>query len=182
MSEVGRGEEREPAPRFLSVALVLGPWGANGAVRVQVLTEFPDRFRERRLLYIDEKPYEVAEIFPHKGGMVVQFVGIDSRTLAGELRGKLLEIPTEEAQPLPADHFYWHQIVGLDVWTRQGRYLGTVNDILPLPSNDVYVVEDNRRELLIPAIKDVVQEIDLASHKIVIEPLPGLIPEDNPPP
>ena len=179
MSQIN-GREAEPTPRFLSVGRILGSCGVRGELRVQLLTDFPERLQRRRRIYIDEQPHEIEGCFPHKGGLVVKVVGVDTPEQADALRGKLLEIPVAEAAPLPPDHFYPYQIIGLEVWTEQERYLGRVREILFTPANDVYVIEHEGRELLIPAIKDVIRQIDLPTQRITIHTLPGLLPEESP--
>jgi 16S rRNA processing protein RimM len=104
----------------------------------------------------------------------LKLAGIDDRTAAEAMRGALVRVPIEQAVELPPGSYFWHEIVGLRVQDTRGRALGTVAEVLATGSNDVYVVRDERRELLIPAIKDVVREIDLEQGRILIELLPGL--------
>ena len=77
--------------------------------------------------------------------------------------------------PLPAGHYYHHQLIGLNIVTTDGEALGAVTEILPGQSNDNYVVEGPRGQLLIPAIEDVIQSVDLERGEIVIEPIKGLL-------
>jgi 16S rRNA processing protein RimM len=83
-------------------------------------------------------------------------------------------VSESEAWKLPRGRFYWHQIVGLRVVTVDGRALGTVKEILETGANDVYLVETDRGELLLPAIKDVVKEIAPERGVMVVELLPGM--------
>lgn len=105
---------------------------------------------------------------------MIKLAGIEDRTAAEQLRGALLQVPLEQAVRLPPGSYYWHQILGLQVIERGGRVLGTVREILTTGSNDVYVVRSDERELLLPAIRDVIREIDLERGVIVVELLPGL--------
>ena len=79
-----------------------------------------------------------------------------------------------KAFPLPAGQYYRFQIIGLQVWTTLGDYLGKVEDVLPTGSNDVYVVQSEAGELLVPAIDDVVKKIDVEGNRMVVELLPGM--------
>ena len=81
----------------------------------------------------------------------------------------------EEAADLPEGSFYHHQIIGLAVRTTDGRDLGTLSDIIETGSNDVYVVTGPDGEALIPAIPDVVQDVDISGGIITVEPVPGLL-------
>ena len=80
-----------------------------------------------------------------------------------------------EAMPLEQDEYYEHQIAGLAVWTAGGEYLGTVHEVISTGSNDVYLVRGEGREILIPAIEDVVLEINLAQGRLVVELMEGLV-------
>ena len=77
--------------------------------------------------------------------------------------------------PLPEGHYYYDQIIGLNAITTDGTPLGTVVEILSTGSNEVYVVRAEGREVLIPAIRDVVRQIDLAAGVLVVEPIEGLL-------
>ena len=96
------------------------------------------------------------------------------RDAADKLRGWLVQIPEREAWKLPRGRFYWHQILGLRVVTSEGEEIGTVAEILETGANDVYVVKGNGPERLIPAIKQVVQEIAPERGEIVVTLLPGM--------
>ena len=86
-------------------------------------------------------------------------------------------VETEHRQdyPLPEGQYYHHQIIGLQVRTTRGELLGKVTDVLTGRSNDNYVVESAEGEILIPAIEDVIQSIDLAKRTVIIEPMEGLL-------
>jgi 16S rRNA processing protein RimM len=109
--------------------------------------------------------------------VLLRLADIADRDAAAALRNSDVEIAVDEALPLPQGQFYWHQVIGLEVYDATTReLLGTVKDILETGANDVYVVRGTRGELLIPAIKDVIKEIDPQAGRIEIEPLPGMIP------
>jgi 16S rRNA processing protein RimM len=84
-------------------------------------------------------------------------------------------VPTAAALQLPKGQFYWHQVIGLRVESTDGQTLGTVRDILETGANDVYIVHGAHGELLLPAIKDVVKQIDPAAGRMLVQLLPGLL-------
>jgi len=84
-------------------------------------------------------------------------------------------VPEEESPPLPEDVYYYYQIIGLKVFTVDGVYIGGVSDIIETGSNDVYVVRDEEKEYLIPAIRDVIKDIDIGNRRIIISPEAGLL-------
>jgi 16S rRNA processing protein RimM len=168
------GKEPVP-PESLIVGRILAPWGIRGEVKVQVLTDFPERFAPRKVVYLNTIPLEIERCRPHKQHMVVKLATIDSVEAAEKLRGQDLTIPSSELYPLPAGQYYTFQLIGLKVVTTRGQTLGRITDIMSTASNDVYIVEGKRGEILIPAIEDVVKSIDLKKGKMVIEEIEGLL-------
>ena len=167
---------KEPAPpEFLIVGYILAPWGIRGEVKVEVVTDFPERFAPQKVVYLNTRPLEIESCRPHKQHLVVKLATIDSVEDAEKLRGQDLTIPRSELYPLPEGQYYTFQLIGLKVVTTEGETLGRITDIMATASNDVYIVEGKRGEILIPAIEDVVKSIDLNKGKIVIEVIEGLL-------
>ena len=164
-------------PRYLVIGRVAKPWGIQGEVKVEVITDFPGRFSLLRKVYLgpEAAPFALEGFRLHKGAALLKLEGCHDRTTVEKLRGQLVQIPIEEAMPLEQDEYYEYQIVGLAVWTAGGKYLGTVDEVISTGSNDVYVVRGEGREVLIPAIEDVVLEINLAQGRLVVELMEGLV-------
>ncbi|HID86899.1 MAG TPA: 16S rRNA processing protein RimM, partial [Anaerolineae bacterium] len=144
---------RPPAPRYLVIGRVLAPWGVRGEVKIKILTDWPDRFALLERVYLGEdlRPYVLERFRLQKGNAIVKLGGCESREAVERLRGQFVQIPVEEAMPLGEDEYYEYQIIGLDVWTKEGEYLGRVREVIYTGANDVYVVRDEGREVLIPA-------------------------------
>ncbi len=160
---------------YITIGAALGARGREGELRVKVLTEFPERFQRGAQLYIEGAPYTVESSSQQKDIAILKLQGIDTPQAAEALRGKSLEVPESERKELPAGRFYHHDIIGLEVWTTQGALVGKVSEILSTGSNDVYVVQSGGKEVLVPAVKDVVKEIDLSKKRITIEAIEGLL-------
>jgi 16S rRNA processing protein RimM len=160
----------------VAVGRVLGPWGLRGELKVQPLTDFPERFAPGCSLYVDGVAYVVERCRWHRGKAYIRLSGIDSATAAEALRQHLLEVPDEELKPLSEGEYYQFQIVGLDVRTTEGLPLGKVTQILSTASNDVFVVRGEGGELLIPALEDVIKAIDLDGGWMEVELVEGLLP------
>jgi 16S rRNA processing protein RimM len=157
---------------------VLKPWSYRGELKIEILTDFPDRFASLRTVYMgdDAKPFSVEGARLLGNAALIKLKGIDSTEAGDRLRNQLVQIPTDEAVPLPEGKYYLYQLIGLKVKTTQGEFLGQVVDVLDTGgANDVYVVRDEKREILIPAIEPVVKQVDLVNGEMVIEPMEGLI-------
>ncbi len=102
---------------------------------------------------------------------------VRDRNSAEELRGHLVQVRSQEAAPLGPGEYYEHQILGLNVVTTGGEALGRVAEILETGANDVYVVHGPRGEILLPARKEVIQDINLEAGRMTVILLPGLLPD-----
>ena len=164
-----------PAPRWLSVGRVSKPFGVRGEMHLTLHTDFPEQLTRRPVYVGDERrQLQITAVRVQKEQAIIRIEGFTTVEAAEALRGKELFITAETAAPLPEGRFYIHQIIGLQVYTSAGDHYGIVRDVLSRPANDVYVVEHDGRETLIPAIKDVVKEINVAEGRLVIELIEGL--------
>jgi len=162
---------------FLVVAQVLAPHGIRGELKCRIVTDFPkQRFKRGNAVLIRGEQHLIQSSRIQGTTVLLRLENISDRTTAETFRGADIDISSDEAVRLPKGQFYWHQVIGLEVEDARTReVLGRVADILVTGANDVYVVHGERGEILIPAIKDVVKEIDPARGRMVIEPLPGMI-------
>jgi len=162
-------------PGFLVIGQILAPWGTNGKLKVEVITDFPQRLAPPSKVYINRQPMSIDSTQWHKGKAIIKLNTINSLEDAQRLQGQPIEIHHSQLQPLPEGQYYHFQLIGLEVWTTQGELLGNITEILTAESNDNYVVSGDKGEILIPAIEDVVKSIDLDSRRITIEPIEGLL-------
>jgi 16S rRNA processing protein RimM len=169
----------------LAVGKIINAHGLRGEVSIEPYTDFPDeRFAPGQSVLLGEEmeSAEIATSRPHLGRTLVRFSHIDNRDEAEALRGVWVLIPEAHAIELEEDTYFIHQIVGLTVQTAAGQVLGTVQDVLFTGANEVYIVQPqdglNRgKELLLPAIAEVVQSVDLEAGVLTVNLLPGLLDE-----
>jgi 16S rRNA processing protein RimM len=171
---------RAPEPRFLAIGQVVGAHGIRGELKVAILTEDPARFGLLKRVYLgregeEPRPRRLERYRLHQGRALLKLEGLDDRDAAANLLGYLLQIPLAEALPLAEGEYYEHQIVGLAVWTSSGEHLGEVIEILYTGANDVYVVQGPQKQILIPAIEEVIREVDLEGGRLVVQLLEGLL-------
>ena len=177
--EEGSEPQGGSEPRFLVIGQVVSPVGLRGELKVDVMTDFPERFALLRTVYLGEEmtPYTLsgADLRPSGRQVVLRLQGCKTIEQAEELRGQMVWIPIEEAVVLPEGQYYVHQVLGLAVETEAGEPLGRLKEVLATGSNDVYVVSDGQREVLIPVLEEVILNVDLAAHKMVVHLPEGLI-------
>jgi 16S rRNA processing protein RimM len=164
-------------PQYLVIGQVRGSWGVAGDAKAEIITDFPERFALLDLVYLgdDLTPYKLEGSRLYRRWVLLKFAGVDSPEAVTKLVGATVQIPASQAMALESGEYYEHQIIGLEVVTEEGQSLGRVAEILYTGSNDVYVVQGGEREILIPAIKDVVSEISLEKSRITIRLMEGLL-------
>ncbi len=154
----------------LRIGRVLKAHGVKGAVRVESLTDFPDRFAKGRQVTVGGRPLTIAVSDQSEGGVLLTFLEIDDREEAAALRGAYITVPLSEARPLPPNRFYHYQLVGLKVVDRgSGRSLGNVEEVLNYPANDVLRVTDGPRERLIPMVSSAVVAVELEKGTVMVD-------------
>ena len=139
-----RGSAAESAePRFLAVGRVLKPHGVNGEVRVEPMTDRPERFGWLESIFVGENnPRRVGVVSARQHGnfVLLKLDGYPTRTEAELLRNELLQVPEDEAIPLEEGEYFLHQLLGLEVVTENGRSLGRLTNVLETGANNVFIL------------------------------------------
>lgn len=165
------------SPAYLIIGRVMKPWSYRGEMKVEILTDFPKRFASLREVFIgdDAKPFSVERAHLHGKHVLLKLVGIDSTEAAEKMRDQLVQVARKDAVQLPKGQHFIHELIGLRVVTTEGESLGTIEEIIDTRANDVYIVRDGKREILIPATAEIVQEIAVERGEMVIKMMEGLI-------
>ncbi|MFT8871386.1 MAG: ribosome maturation factor RimM [Sporolactobacillus sp.] len=160
--------------------------GIKGEVKVVSETDFPEqRFAEGAVLYVRQRddgrylPLTVAGHAVHKPFDCLFFEGYDSIEAVEAFKGCDLFVPEEQLEPLNEGEFYYHEVIGAEVYTEEGRRLGMIKEILSPGANDVWVVKTSGKDVLLPYIADVVKAVDLAKRRITVHLIPGLIDDED---
>jgi len=155
--------------------------GLRGEVAVLVLSDNPDRFAEGSAVFREDgRELRVRTARAGGGRLLVAFEGVEDRTGAEALRGTTLVVPRSMLPPLSHGEFWPHQLEGCVVVTESGRSIGTIADVVSTSTNDLWVAFDGDGvETLIPAIKEVVVDVDVEAKRVLVRDIPGLTaPED----
>jgi 16S rRNA processing protein RimM len=158
-----------PSDRRLAIARILGAKGLGGAVRVELLTDWPERLEPGTELWLEgsAQPVHVARIESGGRSTVLHLDGIATREAAEALAGRYLEAP---ARPLPEHTYYWDDLVGLRVEEPDGRPIGEVVEVFRAGGAEVYRVAGDGGERLVPALRSAVISIDLEDNLMVVAP------------
>ncbi len=170
---------RTAPDRLYAVGTIVKAIGIAGDVVVKPMTDFPERFRRLKVLWIGAESCAVTEAGIEKAavsgrGIRLKLRGIDDRNAAERIRGKILFIEEARAVKLPPGEYFIHDVLGLSVRDEGGGDLGTVADVLRYPASDVYVIRGNRGEILLPAVKEFVRSVDLGTRTMVVRLIEGM--------
>lgn len=169
---------------YILIGKVVGVHGVKGKIKVFPYTESPDTFKALNAVWLRDRSgvyqkFGVESASVGKKLVLLGLSGVDSCTAAESLIDSEVHCPKERLKKLSANEYYWYQIIGLTVQLQNGTTLGRITAIVPTGSNDVYVVKDGSREYLIPAIEDVVVNIDLSNKVMTIRLLENLLDMDD---
>lgn len=164
----------------LEIGQIVNTFGIKGMVKVKPFTDDIRRFDELKTVYVEKNnnqtEYEIEEVKYHKDMVLIKFKGIDKVEQAEMLRNSYLTVSRDSVEKLEEGRYYIVDLLGLEVYTDEQTLLGTLEDIFNTGSNDIYVVKDKQgKQILLPAIQDVIKQIDIENKKIIVHLLPGLI-------
>jgi 16S rRNA processing protein RimM len=167
--------------RLVVIGEITRPHGLHGEMRVTPLTDHPERFEAVTDCVLwdqardTREPCRITGARRQGAAVLLSLAGCETVEAAGALVGRLLALPEAEALPLPPGQFYPWQLEGCRVLTDDGREVGRVTRIEQSAAQDLWVVSDGTRECLIPAVAEIVLEVDVAAGRVVIRPPAGLL-------
>ncbi len=155
---------------------MLSAFGVRGDLKIEPLA--PDKtFAPGRSVFVGKMEFKVERVRRATRFRYLKLAGIDNREAALNYRGEYLQAPESSLEAPGEDTYYHFQLIGLRVITTGGEELGEISRIITTGANEVLVVRDGTEELLVPMIEDVVREVDVEGGRMVIEPIPGLLPD-----
>jgi 16S rRNA processing protein RimM len=165
---------------LLNLGQVSGAHGLAGALKVrptaEAATTDPEVFAALGEVVINGRSFEVLQAERHKNQVLLQLAGVTTRSRAEALVGQEVQGDRSRFPPLPEGEYYWFEVLGLAVINvADGTRLGYLAAILPTPAHDVYVVRQGEREIMLPAVEEVILEIDLGAGCIRVSPPQGLL-------
>ncbi|HAF62060.1 MAG TPA: 16S rRNA processing protein RimM [Anaerolineaceae bacterium] len=152
------GSPDQGEPIFLIIGKIRKPHGVGGEVLFEVITEFPERIRRGKKVFIGQgkTEYVVEGIRTHQSNLLIKLIGLEDCESVEQFRNQMVYIKTDNLPRLPEDEYYHHELVGMFVHDEDGILLGQVSEILETGANDVLIVTHEGEEILIPFIKQVI--------------------------
>ena len=165
---------------YLEVGQIVNTNGLKGLLKVNPFTDDITRFERLKTIFIEHKKelleFEIESVRYQKKQVLLKLKGIDTIEEAEKYREDYLKIKRNKEEKLPEDTYYIVDLIGLDIYTEGGELLGKLDDVFSTGSNDVYVVKNSEgKQILLPAISDVIKNIDLEQKKIVVNLIEGLL-------
>lgn len=165
---------------FLKVGIVSSTHGVRGEVKVFPTTDDVTRFKKLKKVYMDfrdgRKRMEIESVKFFKQFAILKFKGVDTLNEVENWRGVELYVERKDGVPLKENEYYIADLIGLTVFTEDGAVFGTLKDVMETGANDVYIVDTKTNgEVLIPAIRECIRDVDLEGQKMVVHLLEGLL-------
>jgi 16S rRNA processing protein RimM len=164
---------------FYAIGQIVKSRGLRGALVVQPLTDYPERFQALKRVWVrtansDHSPFQLEEARVKGQTIHLHLEGVRTRDAADALAGKLLYVTEEDLVRLPEGTHFVHDIIGSRVIDEHGKKIGTVAEVWKLPANDVYVVREGKREHLVPAVQSIIEKIDTQRKQVQVRMMEGL--------
>lgn len=171
--DASTGSSSPGGPVFLAVGRLRRSHGVTGEILMDVLTDFPERLQVGKTVYVGDvhEEMQIIGIRGHDRELIVRLQGISTPEEVAPYRNRLVFVKASELPELPEGEFYHHQLLDLSVVNEEQVVLGKLESILETGANDVYVVKTPEgKELLLPAIEEVILEVDLAKRQMTVRP------------
>ena len=165
---------------LLKVGVITTTHGVRGEVKVYPTTDEPERFLELDYVLLDTgrelRKLEIKNVKFFKNLVILKFKGVDNINDIEKYKGRDLLIPREEGQELEEDEYYIADLLGMSVVLEDGQEFGTLKDVMETGANDVYIIDSAEHgEVLLPAIKECILDVDLEKNVMTIHLMKGLI-------
>ncbi len=165
---------------FFEIGQVVNTVGLKGEIKINPFTDNLEQFDKGKKIILEKNKnqteFEIEQVRFHKLQVILKLKGIDIIEEAEKLRNSYVIVKRKDKEELPDDTYYIVDLIGLNVYLEDNTLLGEITDVFPTGSNDVYVVKtEEGKQILLPAIKDVVKEVNLSENKMIINLIEGLI-------
>ncbi len=168
---------------FLLIGKVAKPHGLSGHMKVHSYAASPETFFAGRKVFLSRgeevQEWVISEAKPQAHSLLLKFKGLEDRQQAERLIGFSLYIEEKDLQALPEGEYYWYQLIGSRVYTDGDQFLGVMESIFATSAHDIWVIRNREKEILFPAVEDVILSVDKTNKEIRVRDLYGLAESDD---
>lgn len=165
---------------LLEIGQIVNSYGIKGFLKVVPYTDDITRYSNLKEIYIEKnkklEKMEIEEVKYHKNLVLLKLKGIDDINETLKYKNCYIKIDRKDAVDLPKNSYFIVDLIDIEVYTEEDKYLGKIIDIFPTGSNDVYVVKDELgKQILLPAIREVIKKVDIENKKMIVHLLEGMV-------
>jgi 16S rRNA processing protein RimM len=171
---------RDLPDNLILIGKVIRPHGIGGSLKILSYAQSPETFKSSGAVYLERgsgalSEYQVSSIKPQKNLFLLKLEGVNTLEEAESYRGAGIFLRKEDLGSKEEGEYFWFELIGIKVYSTRGELIGTLKHIFPTPSNDIYVIEGGKEEILIPATHVAVREIDLENRRMIVSELEGYV-------
>jgi 16S rRNA processing protein RimM len=162
---------------YIRVGKIVNTHGVKGYIKCVPFTDDMERFDDLEYVYTekDDIKRKIKDVWYRKGTFCMNLENIDDMNTAETFKNTYISILEDQLRKLPEGTYYLFELEGMKVYSTEGEYIGEISEIYQPGANDVYEVKNNNKTFLIPAVKEVVREVNMKDRKIIINIIEGLL-------
>ncbi|MBP1925468.1 16S rRNA processing protein RimM [Sedimentibacter acidaminivorans] len=162
---------------YIKVGKIVNTHGVKGCIKCVPFTDDLERFDDLEYVYTekDNIKRKIKEVWYRKGTVYLTLENIEDMSTAESFKNSYISIFEDQLRDLPEDTYYLFELEGMKVYSDEGEYIGEISEIYQPGANDVYEIKNNDKTYLIPAVKEVVKEVNMKDRKIIINVIEGLL-------
>lgn len=162
---------------FINIGIITNTHGIKGELKIKPLTDNKERYKYLEYFYIENNNEKIfiEKVWFKKDLVVVKLKDYNNINDVLHFKSKYVSITSDMLVKLPDDSYFIFDLIDITVYTKNGKELGKIKEVLQPGGNDVYVIKDNKREILIPAVKEIIIEVNIPDKKMIIDPIEGMV-------
>lgn len=162
---------------YINIGKIVNTHGIKGDLKIYPLTDDKTRFEDLDYVYIQDEydKFYIEEVWYHKNFVMLKFYDYDNINDVIKFKNKYIYIHKDNLVKLPEDTYFIFDLIDIDVYTTDGEYIGNIVEVLQSGISDTYIIKNNDKEILIPAVKEFIKDINIQDKRMVIRPIEGLI-------
>lgn len=171
ISETESGSPHKGEPAYLVLGKLRRAHGVKGEIPLEIYTQMLELLIPEKTVFVGEdyQPYTIEKTRWKQELLLIKFKEIQDRTTVSELTNELVYVKSSQLPPLPTGDFYYHELIGMDVFEPDGHYLGVLVEIIETGANDVYLIRNEaNEEVLIPATEEMILEVNPNQDEMIV--------------